>query len=256
LGAVVNVRDAAPLSAGLIFGGPAGVIAGCIGGLYRFFSVYWGAGTYTQLACSIATILAGLMAAGVRKWMFDDKKPNWIYGACIAIACEVIHMILIFVTNMNDSSYAFEFVKGATLPMILGNASAVGISLFIISLFNVEANAKNGLRTSEWARMFKGFDPKRPQTDNVLAEMTKEIESWGKGARGVVGGKWKASNDGEGHYFNFEVVDGKCVFVCPQTAQYDVSYFFEHLEPTSIIYGRTDNLEPSDLIKAACKNKG
>ena len=142
LGAVVNVRDAAPLSAGLIFGGPAGIIAGCIGGLYRFLSVYWGAGTYTQLACSIATILAGLMAAGVRKWMFDDKKPNWIYGACIAIACEVIHMILIFVTNMSDSSYAFEFVKGATLPMILGNASAVGISLFIISLFNVEANAK------------------------------------------------------------------------------------------------------------------
>ena len=28
LGAVVNVRDAAPLSAGLIFGAPAGIIAG------------------------------------------------------------------------------------------------------------------------------------------------------------------------------------------------------------------------------------
>ena len=60
LGAVVNVRDAAPLSAGLIFGAPAGVISGLVGGLYRWFSVYWGAGTYTQLACSIATILAGL----------------------------------------------------------------------------------------------------------------------------------------------------------------------------------------------------
>ena len=78
LGAVVNVRDAAPLSAGLIFGAPAGIIAGVIGGLYRWFSVYWGAGTYTRLACSLATILAGLMAAGVRKWMFDNKKPNWI----------------------------------------------------------------------------------------------------------------------------------------------------------------------------------
>ena len=63
LGAVVNVRDAAPLSAGLIFGAPAGIIAGCIGGLYRWFSIYWGAGTYTRLACSIATILAGLMAS-------------------------------------------------------------------------------------------------------------------------------------------------------------------------------------------------
>ena len=66
LGTTVNVRDAAPLSAGLIFGAPAGIISGFIGGLYRWFSVYWGGGEYTQLACSIATILAGLMAAGLR----------------------------------------------------------------------------------------------------------------------------------------------------------------------------------------------
>ena len=145
LGAIVNVRDAAPLSAGLIFGAPAGIIAGFIGGIYRWFSIYWGAGTYTRVACSIATILAGFMAAAIRKWMFEGKKPNWIYGACIAVACEVVHMILIFVTNMSDASYAFEFVKGATLPMIIGNACAVGISLLIISLFNLE----KGVRKTE-----------------------------------------------------------------------------------------------------------
>ena len=138
LGAVVNVRDAAPLSAGLIFGAPAGIIAGFIGGLYRWFSVFWGAGEYTRLACSIATILAGFMAATVRKFMFDDKKPNWVYGICIAVACEVIHMLLIFITNMNNSSYAFEFVKGATLPMVLGNGIAVGFSLLVISCFTNE----------------------------------------------------------------------------------------------------------------------
>ena len=138
LGAVVNVRDAAPLSAGLIFGAPAGIISGLIGGLYRWFSVYWGAGTYTQLACSIATILAGFMAAGLRKLMFDNKKPTWGYGVCIAVACEVIHMILIFVTNMDNSSKAFEFVKGATLPMILGNSVAVGAAIIIVSLLSHE----------------------------------------------------------------------------------------------------------------------
>ena len=144
LGAVVNVRDAAPLSAGLIFGAPAGIIAGAIGGLYRWFSVYWGAGTYTQLACSIATVLAGVMAAAVRKLMFDDKKPNWVYGICIAIACEVIHMLLIFITNMDNSSYAFEFVKGATLPMIIGNAIAVGFAILIISIFSPEGLFRRG----------------------------------------------------------------------------------------------------------------
>ena len=138
LGAVVNVRDAAPLSAGLIFGAPAGIIAGCIGGLYRWLSVYWGGGMYTRLACSIATILAGLMAAGLRKLMFDNKKPMWGYGVCIAVTCEVIHMILIFITNMDNSSQAFEFVKGATMPMIIGNAVAVGCAIIIVSLMSHE----------------------------------------------------------------------------------------------------------------------
>ena len=138
LGTVVNVRDAAPLSAGLIFGAPAGIISGFIGGLYRWFSVYWGAGTYTQLACSLATILAGLMAAGLRKLMFDNKKPTWSYGVCIAVVCEVIHMILIFITNMDNSSQAFEFVKGATGPMMLGNSIAVGVSIILVSLFSHE----------------------------------------------------------------------------------------------------------------------
>ena len=143
LGTTVNVRDAAPLSAGLIFGAPAGIISGLIGGLYRWFSVYWGGGAYTQLACSLATILAGFMAAGLRKLMFDNKKPTWGYGICIAVVCEVIHMILIFITNMNNSSYAFEFVKGATFPMILGNAAAVGVAIIIVSLLSHERFTRN-----------------------------------------------------------------------------------------------------------------
>ena len=136
LGTTVNVRDAAPLSAGLIFGAPAGVISGCIGGVYRWFSIYWGGGIDTRLACSIATILAGIMAAILRKRMFDNKKPTWGYGICIAIACEVIHMILIFLTNMANPPKAFELVKVATIPMIIGNALAVGVAIVIVSLLS------------------------------------------------------------------------------------------------------------------------
>ena len=138
LGTVVNVRDAAPLSAGLIFGAPAGIISGFIGGFYRWLSVYWGGGTYTRLACSLATVLAGFMAAGLRKLMFDNKKPTWGYGVCIAVFCEVIHMILIFITNMDNSSQAFEFVKGATWPMMLGNSVAVGLSIILVSIASRE----------------------------------------------------------------------------------------------------------------------
>lgn len=136
LGTVANVRDAAPLCAGLIFGGPAGIISGIIGGLYRFFSVYWGGGMYTRFACTVSTILAGFIAAILRRFMFDNKRPTWSYGVFITIVCEVLHMLMIFFTNMNDSSYAFEFVKAATLPMIIGNSVAVGISLLVVSFIN------------------------------------------------------------------------------------------------------------------------
>ena len=138
LGTVANVRDAAPLCAGLIFGGPAGIISGIIGGLYRFFSVYWGGGMYTRIACTLSTMLAGFIAAALRKLMFDNKRPTWSYGVFITVVCEVLHMLMIFFTNMSDSSYAFEFVKGATIPMILGNSAAVGISLIVVSLLNRE----------------------------------------------------------------------------------------------------------------------
>ncbi|MDO4741197.1 MAG: LytS/YhcK type 5TM receptor domain-containing protein, partial [Eubacteriales bacterium] len=37
--AVLNVRNAAPLTAGLIFGGRAGVIAGLIGGIERWLAI-------------------------------------------------------------------------------------------------------------------------------------------------------------------------------------------------------------------------
>ena len=136
LGTVANVRDAAPLCAGLIFGGPAGIISGVIGGLYRFFSVYWGGGMYTRIACTLSTMMAGFIAAALRRYMFDNKKPTWSYGVFITVVCEVLHMLMIFFTNMSDSSYAFEFVKGATIPMIIGNSAAVGISLMTVSFMN------------------------------------------------------------------------------------------------------------------------
>ena len=102
LGTVANVRDAAPLCAGFIFGGPAGVVSGIIGGLYRFFSVYWGGGVYTRIACTLSTMLAGFIAAILRRFMFDNKKPTWSYGVFITVVCEVLHMLMIFFTNNKE----------------------------------------------------------------------------------------------------------------------------------------------------------
>lgn len=137
-GAIMNVRDASPLCAGLIFGAPAGLISGIIGGLYRWFAVMWGAGEYTRLACSLSTVLAGFIAAILRKYMFDNKKPSFIYGLGVGIVCEVLHMLMVFITNMDDANYAFTFVQKCTLPMVLANGIAVGIAVMAISLLGKE----------------------------------------------------------------------------------------------------------------------
>ena len=118
-GATMNARDAAPLCAALIFGGEAGVIAGFIGGLERWFSVYWGVGAYTRVACSISTFVVGVVGAIIRKYMFDDKIPSPGYALAVGLNCEIFHMLMVFVTNMNDPITAFNVVKVCTVPMVL-----------------------------------------------------------------------------------------------------------------------------------------
>lgn len=136
-GAIINARDASPICAGLIFGAPAGIIAGIIGGVERWLAVIWGAGEYTQLACSVSTVLAGAFAAALRKYMFDNKKPKWYYCLAIAVITEIVHMLMIFLTNMNDVRTAFSFVRICSLPMIAVNGLAVMLAGALLSLLSV-----------------------------------------------------------------------------------------------------------------------
>ena len=128
-GAVLNVRTAEPLCAGLIFGGPAGILAGLIGGVYRYAAGFWGVGPYTQLGCSIATVLAGLLAAGMRRWIFDGRIPRWIFGLLAGASAEVLDMLLIFATNMNDVAAAFAVVQACAVPMISLNGGACALAV-------------------------------------------------------------------------------------------------------------------------------
>ena len=130
-GAVVNVRNAAPLTAGLIFGWPSGIIAGLVGGVERWFS---NAGDYTRLACSIGTIVAGIFGAGVRKFMMDNKKASWFYGLAVGVTSEVLHMLLVFLTNADDIQRAFSVVKICAIPMIAANGVSVMLSILAITL--------------------------------------------------------------------------------------------------------------------------
>ena len=129
-GAVLNVRNAAPLTAGLIFGWPSGLIAGLVGGVERWFS---NAGDYTRLACSVGTIVSGIFGAGVRKFMMDNKKASWFYGLAVGVTSEVLHMLLVFLTNADDIQRAFSIVKICAIPMIAANGISVMLSILAIT---------------------------------------------------------------------------------------------------------------------------
>ena len=134
--ATINARDAAPLCAGLFFGAPAGLIAGLIGGVWRYAAAAWGAGYYSRVACSISTCLAGLIGDLLRRYMFDDKRPNWIFSFAIGTVMEVLHLSILFLTHLSDPGQAFAIVKLCTIPMVFCNGFAVMLSSLLISLLS------------------------------------------------------------------------------------------------------------------------
>ncbi len=148
---VVNVRDAAPLCAGLFFGGSAGILASMIGGIYRYL---YGSGDFTRIACSLAVTWAGFLAAVLRKALFDEKKPPFIYGFGIGVVCEVLHMLLIMTTNMQDLPRAFLIIRQCTIPMILFVGGTVMVSTLLLEILGGEKPAKK-YRTRELTRSFQ-----------------------------------------------------------------------------------------------------
>jgi len=143
----INVRDSAPLCAGLFFGPIAGIIAGLIGGIERWICVIWNDAYYTRLACSIATVLTGFIAAYLRDRIFENKTPQWTLALFTGIFCETVHMILIFVTNLSGVKYAFDYVRACSVPMILVNSVVVGLAAFFIQRIERDTKQINVIPT-------------------------------------------------------------------------------------------------------------
>ncbi len=138
-GGVMSLRDAGPVVAGLAFGGPAGIIAGIIAGFERWMSVLWGGGYTTRLACSMAAVVAGISAASMRRFVFDNRTPITGYGIAIGITAEVFHMMLILLTNASGISVAFQYVSICTFPMVSLVGVATGLALIGRGYINHEA---------------------------------------------------------------------------------------------------------------------
>ena len=133
-GATVNCRDAAVLTGGLFFGGPAGIIAGLIGGAERWIAVAWGAGLYARNACVISTVLAGFIAALLRRYIFEDKRPRQIISFLIGIVVEMFHFTMVFLTNLSNPEPALAIVRVCFFPMVIATGLSLIITSFVLTL--------------------------------------------------------------------------------------------------------------------------
>lgn len=149
-GAVMNVRDSAPIAAGLIFGWPAGLISGFIGGVERFISAYWHGTYYTQWACSISTFISGAVAAFCSRIIFRKGKINAFQGLFIGLVLETSHILMIFITNMDDTINAYRYVDRIGNTMIGFVALSVGISVALIQLLHIKDRKINTTIQKKW----------------------------------------------------------------------------------------------------------
>ena len=140
--AQVNVRDGAVLTAGIFFGGPAGIIAGLIGGVERWIAVAWGVGSYTRVACTVSTIIAGFIAAFARKFLFEGKRPGWLISFSVGVVTEVFHIAMVFLTNMNTPDKAMGVVKICTIPMVTANSLSVLFSALVLYILEYKQREK------------------------------------------------------------------------------------------------------------------
>ena len=162
LGAPVNVRDLGPMVAGLTCGPFVGLGAGLIGAAYRVtlegFTVY---------ACSLATVLAGLLGGLV--WLFNNKKfPGTRIAVEFAVMMEGLHMLLVlFIAT--PFAMALALVSAVAIPMIFANALGIFIFSFIIT--NLQEERKTRVERDNYLR-----DIERKNTElDIAADIQKSF---------------------------------------------------------------------------------
>ncbi len=124
-GDIANIRDLAPMVAGLVAGPYVGLAVGLIGGIHRL-----SLGGVSCIACSLATVLAGLLA-GVVYHLNKGKLLGIIPSMVFAVGIELLHggLALAIVRPYWE---AVMIVVTDIPEMIVANSLGVGISVIIL----------------------------------------------------------------------------------------------------------------------------
>lgn len=181
MGALANTRDLGPALAGLFAGPVAGVGAGLIGAIHRYFM-----GGFTSVSCSLATVVSGLVGGLVFMW----KREQFVgvTGAVVVAAFnQILHSGLALLIA-RPFEQAMDIVEKFTLPMIAANA--VGMAVYASIVVNLvkqrswehekhiiegELNAAREIQMSMVPKIFPPFPERQEFELSAVLEPAKEV---------------------------------------------------------------------------------
>ena len=124
-GAIVNIRDFAPMIAGLTAGPIIGLVVGLIGGIHRLFL-----GGFTYIPCGLATVLAGVIGGAIH-YFNKGKLIGIVQGVLLTVFVELLHGGLTLLIA-RPFAEALEVFKIAIPAMMVANALGVAIAIIIL----------------------------------------------------------------------------------------------------------------------------
>jgi sigma-B regulation protein RsbU (phosphoserine phosphatase) len=127
-GALSDIRNLAPIVAGLVAGPYAGLAVGLIGGIHRLFL-----GGPTYLSGCLSTVLAGLLAGAAYR-LNRGKLLGVIPAMVFTVGYEFLHagVILLVVHLVSPFTDAVEIVRNIMPGTIIAVSLGVGISFVVL----------------------------------------------------------------------------------------------------------------------------
>lgn len=125
-GMIANIRDIAPMLAGLTAGPLVGLCVGVIGGVHRLVM-----GGFTAVPCSLATVISGLLFGYI--YHLNKGKLIGILPAMVfAVLMELLHgVFVLLIAKPFAEAWAGSKI---TLPaMVIAGSLGVAIGVIIIS---------------------------------------------------------------------------------------------------------------------------
>lgn len=124
--AIANSRVIGVVIAGLLGGWKMGIGSGLIAGIHRFTL-----GGFTAFACSISTIIAGVISGIFHKNTREKRFFSLKVALIVAMLAETVQMIIILLVS-KPYAQALALVKEIGIPMIVANGVGTVIFLLII----------------------------------------------------------------------------------------------------------------------------